>query len=217
MSEITSFFVNNAPFILEGISVTLKYSIISVFFGLIIGIHLALAKVSKYWILRNFANLYTSVFRGTPLLIQLSIVYFGLPTIIGIKLSMFSAGIMAFSLNSGAYISEIIRAGINSVDKGQIEAGKALGVPSFLIMKDIVLPQAIKNIFPSLINELINMIKESALISIIGEMDIMRRAGLVAAQTYNYFTSMLIAAFCYYCLVLIISKLAKILEHRFSK
>ncbi len=210
-------FLRNAFFIMEGAGVTLKYSVLSVALGMCIGALLALAKVGKYRALRYAADIYTSIFRGTPLLIQLSIIYFGLPTLTGHKFSVFSAGVIAFSLNSGAYVSEIIRAGLNSVDKGQIEAAKALGIPPFFIMKDIVFPQAVKNIFPSLVNELINMLKESALISIIGEMDLMRRAQLVSGQSYDYFTPMFIAAACYYLMILVISSLAKIAERRIAQ
>lgn len=203
-------------FIAQGTLVTLKYSVISVLLGLIIGSLLAICKVSKSRFLRLLADFYTSIFRGTPLLIQLSIIYFGLPSLIGVKLSVFVAGVTAFSLNSGAYVSEIIRAGINGVDKGQFEAAKALGIPESLMMQDIILPQAIRNILPSLVNELINLIKESAIISMIGEMDLMRRAQVVSVETYTYFTPMLIAALCYYIMIIIISNLAKILEKRLA-
>jgi polar amino acid transport system permease protein len=204
-------------FIIQGSVVTLKYSLIAVCFGLIIGIFLAISKVSKNIILRLFADFYTSIFRGTPLLIQLSLIYFALPMVIGVKLSVFSAGIIAFSLNSGAYVSEIIRAGINSIDKGQFEAARALGIPKVLIIKDIILPQAIRTILPSLVNELINLVKESALISMIGEMDLTRRAQVVSAETYNFFGPMLVAAITYYLLVFIISRLAKWLERSLAQ
>lgn len=209
-------FLPSIYFILEGALVTLKYSSISVCFGLLIGIALAILKVNRYLALRLFADAYTSIFRGTPLLIQLSIVYFALPGILGVKLTVFTAGVIAFSLNSCAYVSEVIRAGIASVDKGQTDAAKALGIPDRLIMKDIILPQAIRNILPSLINELINLIKESAIISIIGEMDLMRRAQVVSAEHYSYFLPMIVAAFGYYIMVLIISTIGKIVEKRMA-
>lgn len=214
-SDLTSFWPSTY-FILQGSLVTLKYSAISVCFGLILGISLAILKVSNKSYLRLMANVYTSVFRGTPLLIQLSIVYFALPGIIGIKLSVFAAGIITFSLNSGAYVSEIIRAGINGVDKGQFEAARALGIPPVMMMKDIIMPQAIRNIMPSLINEFINLIKESALISMIGEMDLMRRAQVVSSETYNFFTPMITAALTYYVMVLIVSKFAQIVEKKLA-
>ncbi|AAU03604.1 amino acid ABC transporter permease [Rickettsia typhi] len=201
-------------FIIEGTLVTLKYSIIAVILGLVIGMLLAICKVNKNCVLRLFANFYTSIFRGTPLLVQLSIIYFAAPYIISIKFSVFMAGVISFALNSGAYVSEVIRAGINTIDKGQFEAAEALAIPKFLIMKDIILPQAINNIFPSLVNELINLIKESAIISMLGEMDLMRRAQIVSIETYNYFFPMLIAACCYYILVMLISFIAKIIEKK---
>jgi len=214
-SDLTSFWPSTY-FILQGSLVTLKYSAISVCFGLILGVSLAILKVSNKSYLRLMANGYTSIFRGTPLLIQLSIVYFALPGIIGIKLSVFAAGIITFSLNSGAYVSEIIRAGINGVDKGQFEAARALGIPPVMMMKDIIMPQAIRNIMPSLINEFINLIKESALISMIGEMDLMRRAQVVSSETYNFFTPMITAALTYYVMVLIVSKFAQIVEKKLA-
>ncbi|CAN0583581.1 unnamed protein product [Ectocarpus sp. 12 AP-2014] len=203
-------------FILQGVFITLKYSVTAVCLGLVIGTLLAICKIIDIKVLRIFAHSYTSVFRGTPLLIQLTIIYYGLPGLLGIKLSIFSAGIIAFSFNSGAYVSEIIRAGIAAVDKGQIEAAKALGIPPILRMKDIVLPQAFHKILPALVNELINLIKESALISVIGEMDLMRRAQIVAADTFTFFTPMLIATAAYYILVLIISSFAMALEKRLA-
>lgn len=217
MMEQLSQYYSSMYFIVQGTVVTLKYSLISVFFGFIIGVLLAVCKVSKNCGLRLLANFYTSIFRGTPLLIQLSIIYLGLPSLIGVKLHVFAAGVVAFSLNSGAYVSEIIRAGISSIDHGQVEAAAALGISESLMLRDIILPQAVKNILPSLVNELINLIKESAIICMVSsEMDLMRRAQLVAAETYNYFAPMLIAGFCYYLLIMIISNLAKILEKKLT-
>lgn len=210
------FFTKFGPkiaFIAEGAIVTLEYSIISVILGLIVGTILAIFKTSKHASLSIFADVYTSIFRGTPLLIQLMIIYYGLPTI-GIKPTVFFAGILAFSLNSGAYVSEIIRSGINAVDKGQLEAAKTLGIPKSFAMKDIILPQAIRKILPSLINELINLLKESAIISVLGEMDLMRRAQMVASESFIFFTPFLTATFCYYILVISFTLLAKILERK---
>jgi polar amino acid transport system permease protein len=203
-------------FIIQGTSVTLQYSLTGVFFGFIIGTFLALLKVSKNIWFRLFAEVYTSFFRGTPLLIQLTIIYYGLPVLTGIKFDVFVAGAISFSLNSGAYVSEVIRAGINSVDKGQYEAAIVLGISKNIRMRDIILPQAIRTILPSLVNELINLVKESALISVVGGMDLMRRAQVVSADTYDFFTPMLIAAASYYILIMIISFLGKLLEKRLA-
>jgi arginine/lysine/histidine transporter system substrate-binding protein len=200
-----------------GIFVTLQYALISVFLGLIIGSILSLFKVSSNKILRAIATCYLSIFRGTPLLVQLSFMYFAMPSLLGIEISAFTAGIIAFSLNSGAYISENIRAGIESVDKGQFEASKSLGMPYKVMMRYIIMPQAIRNILPSLVNESINLVKESAIISVIGEADIMRRANIVAAEQYSFLEPLLVAAVCYYILVMIMTLLAKLLEKRLKR
>lgn len=207
-------FLNHILFICTGAGITLQYSVISVIFGIIIGTILAIFKVSDSCILRYLANIYTSIFRGTPLLIQLSIVYFAFPQILGINVSAFVAGIIAFSCNSGAYVSEIVRAGIESVDIGQFEACKTLSISRYNMYQDIIIPQAIRNILPALVNELINMLKESAIVSFIGEYDLMRRAQLVSAEQYSYFYPLLVAALCYYIMVMILTFIAYIVSQR---
>jgi His/Glu/Gln/Arg/opine family amino acid ABC transporter permease subunit len=210
-------FIKALSYIPIGIIVTLQYSLISIFFGFIIGSILALFKVSSSRTLKFIANLYTSIFRGTPLLVQLFFVYFALPSILGIEISAFAAGIIAFSFNSAAYVSESIKAGIESVDKGQFEAAKSLGMPYKMMMRYVILPQAIRNILPSLVNEAINMVKESAIISLIGEADIMRRANILAAEQYSFSEPLLVAALCYYIVVMAMTLLAKILEKRLKR
>lgn len=210
-------FIKSLEYIPWGVLVTLKYSLISIFFGFIIGSTLALFKVSQSIYLRLFANCYTSIFRGTPLLVQLSFAYFALPSLLEIDISAFIAGVIAFSLNSGAYVSENIKAGIESVDKGQFEAAKSLGMPYKMMMQFIILPQAIRNILPSLVNEAINLTKESAIISTIGEADIMRRANIFSAEHSIYAEPLAIAALCYYIVVMSLSLLAKILEKRLKR
>jgi His/Glu/Gln/Arg/opine family amino acid ABC transporter permease subunit len=200
-----------------GIIVTLQYSMISIFFGLIIGSLLALFKVSSSKSLKFLADFYTSIFRGTPFLVQLFFAYFALPSILNIEISAFTAGITAFSLNSAAYVSENIKAGIESVDKGQFEAANSLGLTYSITMRYIILPQALRNILPSLVNEAINLVKESAIISLIGEADIMRRANILAAEQYSFAEPLFVAALCYYIVVMCMSLLAKILEKRLKK
>ena len=199
-------------YILSGIIVNIQYTLISVTIGLFIGSVLAISKVSRFYSLRLIANAYTSLFRGTPLIIQISIIYYVLPGLIGAKIAVFTAAVLAFSLNSGAYVSEILRSGINSVDKGQIEAAKALGISDYKCTKDIILPQAIRKILPALVNECINMLKETSLISIIGESEILLRAQAVASQKFNYVVPMLTAAAGYYVVVLILVYCAGKLE-----
>ena len=210
----TSSLIKALKYIPGGILVTLQYALTSVFFGLIIGSAIAFSKLSSSKMLNYFAFIYLSIFRGTPLLLQLFMIYFALPKIIGIDISAFVAGIVAFSLNSGAYVSENIRAGIESVDKGQFEAAKSLGFSRSQMMKLIIMPQAIRNILPSLVNEAINMVKESSIISVLGEADIMRRANVISAEHYSYAEPLMVAAACYYILIMILSFLAKKLEGR---
>ena len=203
-------------YVSEGIVVTLQYTLFSSLGGILLGLCLALLKVGPLPVGKALASFYTSVFRGTPMLVQLSIIYFGAPSLISYKISPLMAGVIAFSLNSGAYVSEIIRAGIQGIDVGQFEASQALAIPYGMMMRDIILPQAIRRILPALVNEMINLLKETALISTLGEADIMRRAQLVAAETYSYFEPLLMAALCYYILVLILSWFAKTLEKKLS-
>jgi His/Glu/Gln/Arg/opine family amino acid ABC transporter permease subunit len=202
------------PYILEGIPVTLAYTGFSVCLGFVCGTLLAFCKVSHIAPLKWFATFYTSIFRGTPLLLQLSLIYFSPPHLIGYNISIWEAGIITFTLNSGAYISEHIRAGINAVDRGQMEAALSLGLSYPLIMRDIILPQAIRNILPSLVNEFIDLLKESALISTIGGADILRRADVVSKETFLYFEPLIIAGALYYTLVMILTSAAHLLEKK---
>ncbi|KAF1679715.1 arginine ABC transporter permease ArtQ [Bacillus mexicanus] len=202
------------PFILEGLAITLKIVIVSAIIGLILGIVLSLFKISTFRPLSWIADFYTSVFRGTPLVLQLMIVYFGLPQLIGFQIDQFWAAVAALSLNSAAYVSEIIRAGINAIDKGQKEAAVALGVPYGKMMKDLLLPQAFKNISPAIMNELITLTKESAIVTVIGLGDVMRRAYQAGAATYNYLEPLIIAGLIYYVLVLILTFIGKAVERK---
>lgn len=206
--------LNATLYIIKGIPVTLGYTFLSFFIGLFLGTLFSLAKLSKNKWLSYLVSGYISIFRGTPILIQLSIVYFATPTALGYKISLFEAGIIAFSLNSAAYIAEIIRAGILSISKGQFEAARALSIPYFYRMRDIILPQAVRNILPALVNEIISLLKETAIISFFGAEDIMKRADAIATSQYDYFAPLLIAASCYYVLVMILSFIAKFVEHR---
>src|SRR3954447_15022752 len=202
------------PFILEGIWVTLKFVIISIILGFILGTILALFKISRIKALNWFGDFYTSIFRGTPLILQLMLIYFAIPQLTGYDISPFLSSILAFGFNSSAYVSEIIRAGIQAVDKGQTEAAQALGVPYRLMMKDLIMPQALKNILPALMNEFITLTKESAIVSTIGYLDLMRRAQVVGADTYRNFEPLIFVGFIYWVLVMVLSLVGKQVERR---
>lgn len=209
--------VPSIPYILKGIGITVQIVLGATAIGLILGILLALCKIGKITVLRLIADFYTSIFRGTPLVLQLLIIFYAFPQMFGINIEPMPAAIIAFGLNSGAYISEIIRGGINAVDKGQMEASLALGIPYSKMMKDIILPQAMKNILPALMNEFITLNKESAIVTVIGALDIMRRAYIVAGDTYRYLESLMIAGVIYYIMTLILTFLGKMLEKRMSR
>ena len=210
-------FVPNIPYILQGILVTLKFVSVSAIVGFVLGTILALFKIGRVKILSWIADAYTSVFRGTPLILQLLLFYHATPQLTGYDISAFEAGVLSFGLNSAAYISEIIRAGIRAVDSGQNEAASALGIPYGSMMKDIILPQAMKNILPALMNEFITLTKESAIVSVIGVFDIMRRSQIVAAEKFKYFEPLLIAGIIYYLLVMVLTLIGKMVERRMSR
>ncbi|HHP7244600.1 MAG TPA: amino acid ABC transporter permease [Elainellaceae cyanobacterium] len=205
------------PFILGGILVTLKFTALSAVFGFIWGTILSLFKISSIKPLYWFGMVYTSIFRGTPLLVTLSLIYFATPQLTGYDISGFQAGVITFTLNSGAYISEVIRAGILAIDRGQTEAAMSLGVRYQPMMLDIILPQAVKNILPALVNETIALLKDSALVSTIGAQDLLRRAQIVGAEKYVYFEPLLIVAVIYYLMVMALTIAATLMERRLQK
>ena len=205
------------PYILKGVWVTLQIAFFAGIFGFVFGIILSLLKISNIKILNWIADLYTSIFRGTPLVLQLMIIYFGSPQVLGYQIEPINAAILSFGLNSTAYISEIIRGGIQGVDKGQSEAAMALGVPYRPMMLNIVFPQALKNILPSLMNEFITLTKESAIVTTIGVMDIMRRAYQVGSDQFRFIEPLILAGIIYYVLVMLLTLLGKAVERRMRK
>ncbi len=204
----------DVDFILLGIVVTLRFTLLSIAFGFSWGIILALIKISRIQPLRFLAMAYTSVFRGTPLILQLTIIYFAIPQLVSYDISPLQAGVLTFSLNSGAYTSETIRGGILAVERGQWDAAGSLGVPYRQMMLDIIFPQALKNILPALVNESIALLKDSALVSVIGVTDVLRRAQIIAAQKFIYFEPLLIAGLVYYVMVISLTWSAQRLERR---
>lgn len=204
--------LNDFIFIAKGLPTTLAYSFLSILFGGFLGIFFAVLRHLQHgtWIIASII----SVIRGTPVLLQLGFVYFSLPALIGIKLSVLTAGVITLGINSAAYITEILRSGLQSLPKGQFEACQALGISKWHSWKDIILPQVLRNVFPSLINEVVTLTKETALVSVLGEMEILRRAQALAAETYDYFLPMCLAGGVYYLLIKAIEFLGKTVEKR---
>ena len=195
---------------------TLKVSLIALLIGLLLGIVICLAKISTIKVLNVLATIYVEVIRNTPILVQIMIIYFALPEV-GISFTPFMSAIIALSINSGAYVSEIFRSGILAIDKGQMEAGRSLGLSYFQTMKFIILPQALKNSLPALGNEFISLVKESSIVYFVGVADIMFTANTVKNATYQTFGPYLVAAAIYFIITSILSLLVKRLEKKLTK
>lgn len=196
-------------YFINGTVYTIGLSLVSVFFGLVLGIALTLLRRNQIRAFGKVGDAYVAVVRGTPLILQLYIVYYGIPNI-----PMMVAAVLAMSLNSAAYISEIIRAGIAAVDKGQWEAARSLGMSAHQTMKSVVMPQAFKNILPALGNEFVVLIKESAIVSVIGVHDLMYNADTVRGITFKPFEPLMVVAAIYFVLTYSLSKVMQQLEGR---
>lgn len=207
MSKYYMFFINGAKF-------TIILAIFTVLFGVVLGTLLALMRISKNKLLNIIAASYVEFIRGTPLMVQLFIIYYALPTIIGLNIPEMQSAIIALAINSGAYVSEIIRAGIQAVDKGQMEAARSLGMPYGMAMRYIIIPQAIKNILPALGNEFVVVIKESSVVSVIGIKELMYNADTVRGNTFRAFEPLIIAAIMYFIMTFTLSKLMGRFERR---
>jgi amine acid ABC transporter, permease protein, 3-TM region, His/Glu/Gln/Arg/opine family len=201
-------------FILQGAVISLKIYIVTIICSIPLGMLCAMGKLTKIAPLRWFLEMYTWLFRGTPLLLQIMFFYFGLP-ILGLELSKEMSAYMAFTINYAAYFTEIFRAGIQSIDKGQYEAAKALGMNYKLTMRRIIIPQAIKVILPPTGNEAVTLIKDTALVSIIALADILRNAKSVVSRTVSV-EGYIIAAVLYLILTFVIINIFKYIERRFA-
>ncbi|MEG0371728.1 MAG: amino acid ABC transporter permease [Clostridium sp.] len=224
MSLDFSFLAEYYPLYISGTKNTILLALFSVLIGAVFGTLIALMKLCNNKILKGLSVVYIEFVRGTPLLIQLFIFYYAIlpalginsrgDTVFGGDFVGFMACIIALSLNSAAYIAEIIRAGIESIDVGQMEAARSLGMTKSQSMKYVILPQAIKNILPALGNEFIVVIKESAVVSIIGIQEIMYNAGTIRSSTFDPFPPLIVAAAIYFVLTFSLSKALGVLERR---
>ena len=205
--------------ITEGLKNTILIALGSIVIGILLGLLIAIVrdmyeKNGKGLILNKICKIYVDVIRGTPALLQLMIIYYVIFKSVSIDLVL--VGILAFGLNSSAYVSEIIRAGINSIDVGQMEAAKSLGFKYFQSMRYIILPQAIKNVLPALGNEFITLVKETSVAGYIGIMELTKSTDMIASRTYNYFFPLIIAALIYLGLTMLLTKLLNRFERKVS-
>ena len=212
---------------LIGAKNTILLALLAVVIGVLIGMLLAIGRVGKNRALKFLATAYVEFIRGTPLLVQLFIIYYGLQAIgirfpdspiasriLGINFADFMAGVITKGINSGAYVCEIFRAGIQSIDKGQTEAARSLGLSQTRTLVYVVIPQAIRNVLPALGNEFVVVIKESSIVSIIGIADLMYKANTVRGNTFQPFEPLLVAALVYFLLTFPLSKLLARIEKR---
>lgn len=201
--------------LLEGIGVTIKISLLAAFLGLIIGFIIASCNLSKHKSLRFIGKIYTDVIRGTPSVTQLMIIYF--VVFAGVRWEKWIIASFAFAINSGAYVSEIIRGGILSIDKGQTEAGRSLGLNGAQTMIHIVIPQAVKNIFPSMCNEFITLIKETAIVGYVGLVDIQKAGDFIKSATYEAFMPLIGTAIIYFVLIKVLTLVLGKVEKQLRK
>ena len=201
--------------LLSGIGVTIKVSLLAVVLGILIGMLIALCNLSKNKFLKALGGIYTDIIRGTPSVTQLMIIYFVI--FASVHWPKWIIAAIAFGINSGAYVSEIIRAGILSIDKGQTEAGRSLGLSAYQTMTRIVIPQAVKNIFPALCNEFIVLIKETAIVGYVGLMDIQKAGDFIKSATYKAYMPLIATAIIYYVLIKILTLALKRVEDALRK
>ncbi|NHN08502.1 ABC transporter permease subunit [Staphylococcus aureus] len=216
MNDDSGFISKYGSFFLKGIKITILISLIGVALGSILGAFVALMKLSKIKIISWIASIYIEILRGTPMLVQVFIVFFGITAALGLDISALVCGTIALVINSSAYIAEIIRAGINAVDKGQMEAARSLGLNYRQTMKSVIMPQAIKNILPALGNEFVTLIKESSIVSTIGVGEIMFNAQVVQGISFDPFTPLIVAAALYFVLTFVLTRIVNMIEGRLN-
>ena len=212
----------STPLLLEGIKLTIVISVLSLLIGMFIGFITCVMGMSKNPVLKGIAGVYIWIIRGTPMLVQAFIVYFGMPQLIqklidpSFRIEAFTAGLITLSLNAGAYLSEIFRGGISAVPKGQTEAARSLGLSKTRTMIKIVLPQAIKVAIPSMVNQFIITVKDTSILSVIGLADIVNKAKVYVGKSYQFFATYILVAVYYLIVISILMLISKYLEKKFN-
>jgi len=205
--------IESVPFLLQGALYTVQVSVLAIAFGLVLGWLLGLAAVSGVTILRAITGGYVQFIRGTPLLVQIFLIYFGLPAL-GVNLPAFWSGVIALGLNSGGFQAEIVRAGVESIDRGQTEAARSIGMSLFQTLLFILVPQTIRRVIPPLTNELITLLKSSSLLSAIAALELTHAGQLIIARTFAPFEIYAAVAVLYLVIVSVLSRGSALLERR---
>jgi glutamine transport system permease protein len=204
------------PILLTGLKVTIYIFVIAIILGFLIGLIVALLRLSSNKVLNWIAKGYVNAIRGTPFIVQLFFIYFGINSLHVISLNNTTAGIITVAINAGAYFAEIIRAGIQSIDKGQTEAARSLGFTGFQNMRYVVLPQAFRRMLPTITNQSIISLKDTSLLSIIGIADLTQQGQIQASATFEAFKIWLTVGVIYFIIIYLISVLANVIERRFE-
>ena len=207
------------PLLLEGLGLTIGVSLLAIAIGIVIGLIMCLMKMSGNVVLRAIAGVYIWVIRGTPMLVQAFIVFFGFPQVIQLfaptfRLDAFTAGVITLSLNAGAYLAEIFRGGIMAVPKGQSEAARSLGLSQGKTMRKVVLPQAFKFSIPSLVNQFIISVKDTSILSVIGLAEIVNKAKTYVGKSYEFFATYIFVALFYLAIISVLMLISNYIEKK---
>lgn len=205
------------PILLEGLKMTVILTVVSIAIALVLGVLFGLMRVSRAIWLRAIGTTFVDIFRGTPLLVQAFFIYFGVPSALGFQMSALTAGIITLSLNAGAYMTEIVRGGILSVDKGQMEAARSLGIGYLPTMRKVILPQAIRTMIPSYINQFVITLKDTSILSVIGIAELTQTGRIIIAGNYQSFKMWLIIGIIYFVVIMALTKLSDRVEKRLVK
>ncbi|MGV7115145.1 amino acid ABC transporter substrate-binding protein/permease [Paenibacillus kyungheensis] len=204
------------PYLFKGLLNTMIYTIVSLFFAFILGLIFGFMKVSHNRILRLIATIFVDIFRGIPLLVLALFIYVGIPGAFEFTMPLFVASVLALSLNAGAYVTEIVRGGIQSIDRGQMEAARSLGLPYRTAMIKIIIPQAVKLMIPSFINQLVITLKDTSIMSAIGLVELTQSGKIVIARTFQSFDIWLVVALMYLIVITILTKISNHIERKVS-
>ncbi len=212
--SIFELFINNFPRLMSGLWVTIYVTLIALAIAAVLGICFGLMLISSNRILRGIAKVYVAIIRGTPIIVQAFFIYFGIPNVTGVRLDATTAGIITLSLNAGAYSAELVRGGIQSVPKGQMEAARSLGLSKSQAMTQVILPQAIRIMLPSIVNQCIITLKDSSILSVIGLTELTQTGRLIIANNFESFKMWIIVAIMYLIPILILTKISQTIEKR---
>lgn len=213
MSTI-ALFKESLPSMISGGVMTLKITFLALIIAMFLGLVFGIMIISNNKVLKLIARIYVDIVRGTPLIVQAFFIYFGLPTVLNFKMTAFAAGVVAIGFNAGAYLAEIFRAGINAVDKGQMEASRSLGLPYSTSMMRVILPQAVRKMIPAFINQFIISLKDTSILSVIGIRELTQNGEIIIASNFRSFEIWSMVAVFYFVTIMILSTASMKLERR---